>query len=45
MLENVKKYCEIGGVIGVEGKITTADDKIEIICEKCTFLSSKAPNE
>lgn len=45
MLEKIQNYCNIGGVIAVKGKITTTDNKIEVICEKCTFLSTKAPTE
>lgn len=45
ILEKVKNYCGIGGVIGIKGKITTTNDQIELICEKCTFLSTKAPTE
>ena len=40
MLEKIQNYCNIGGVIGARGKITTTDNKIELICEKCTFLST-----
>lgn len=39
ILENVKNYCDIGGVIGIKGKITATNNQIELICEKCTFLS------
>lgn len=45
MLEKIQNYCEIGGVIAIKGKITTANDQIELICEKCTFLSTTAPTE
>lgn len=45
ILEKVKNYCSIGGVIGIKGKITTTNDQIELICEKCTFLSTTAPTE
>ena len=45
MLENIQNYCNIGGVIAIKGKITTIDDQIELICEKCTFLSTTAPTE
>ena len=43
ILENIQNYSEIGGVIAVKGKITTSNKQIELNCEKCTFLSSKAP--
>lgn len=45
ILEKVKNYCNIGGVIGIRGRITTTNDQIELICEKCTFLSTTAPTE
>lgn len=45
LLEKVKNYCGIGGVIGSIGKITTTNDQIELTCEKCTFLSTTAPTE
>ena len=45
MLEKIQNYCNIGGVIGVRGKITTASDQIELTCEKCTFLSTTAPSK
>ena len=45
LLENIQNYCNIGGVVGIKGKITTVNDCIELACEKCTFLSSKAPTE
>lgn len=45
LLEKIQNYCNIGGVIGVRGKITTANDQIELTCEKCTFLSTTAPTE
>ena len=45
LLEKIQNYCNIGGVIGIKGRITTANDQIELTCEKCTFLSSEAPTE
>lgn len=45
LLEKIQNYCNIGGVIGVRGKITTVDTQIELTCEKCTFLSTTAPTE
>lgn len=44
-LENVKNYCDIGGVIAIKGRITTANDQIELTCEKCSFLSTTAPQK
>lgn len=45
LLEKIQNYCKIGGVVGVRGKIRVANDQIELTCEKCTFLSTTAPNE
>lgn len=39
--ERVVEYCEKGDLIGIKGRIQSRDDKIEIIAEKVTFLSSK----
>ena len=48
--ENTCEYCKKGDVIGVKGRIQTRvieDDKkvMEVVAEKVTFLSSKAPKE
>ena len=45
ILENVKNHCNIGGVIGIRGRIGVVNDQIELTCEKCTFLSTTAPTE
>ena len=45
ILEKIQNYCNIGGVIGIMGRITTVNDQIELTCEKCTFLSTTAPTE
>lgn len=37
--DNVKEYCKKGDVVGIRGRIQTADG-LEIIAEKVTFLSS-----
>lgn len=38
---SVNEYCEVDSIIGVKGKIQTIDNKMEIIAEKISFLSSK----
>ena len=43
--ENVKEYCKKGDLIGVRGKLQAREDKVEVIGEKVTFLSSKAKEE
>lgn len=35
------EYCKKGDLIGVKGRIQTREDKIELIAEKVTFLSTK----
>ena len=45
MLEKIQNYCNIGEVIGVRGRIRAVNNQIELTCEKCTFLSTTAPNE
>ena len=39
--ENVCEYCKKGDIVGVKGRIQTKEDKIEIVAEKVTFLSSR----
>lgn len=37
---NVKKYCRKGDLMGIKGRIETREDKIVVIAEKVSFLSS-----
>lgn len=48
--ENTSEYCTKGDIVGIKGRVQTKvvehedgkkENKIEIICEKITFLSSK----
>ena len=40
--DGIKKYCHIGDVVGVRGRIQTKDGKnMKILAEKVTFLSTK----
>lgn len=39
------EYCKKGDVIGVKGRLQTRDNKIEVVAERVTFLSSKKTNE
>ena len=43
--ENVKEYCKKGDLVGVRGRLQAREDKVEVIGEKVTFLSSKAKEE
>lgn len=40
MANNTAEYCHKGDIIGIKGRVVTEDDKINIIAEKATFLSS-----
>lgn len=39
--ENISEYCKKDDVIGIRGRIQVNDNKMQIIAEKVTFLSSK----
>lgn len=52
--ENTSEYCSKGDIVGIKGRIQTKvmeledgkkENKLEIICEKITFLSSKPKEE
>ncbi len=51
--ENTSQYCKKGDIVGIKGRIQTQvvekddkkENKLEIICEKITFLSSKPKEE
>lgn len=38
--ENTVNYCKKGDIVGVRGRIETKEDKIVIVAEKLSFLSS-----
>jgi len=38
------EYCKKGDLVGVKGRIQNIADKIEIIAERVTFLSSREAN-
>lgn len=40
MADNTAEYCRKGDIIGIKGRVVTEDDKINIVAEKATFLSS-----
>ena len=40
MANNTAEYCHKGDIIGIKGRVVTEDDKINIVAEKATFLSS-----
>lgn len=39
--ENTCEYCNKGDLVGVKGRIQTIGDKLEVIAERVTFLSSR----
>ena len=52
--ENTAEYCAKGDIVGVKGRIQSRsmeleegkkENRLEIICEKVTFLSSKSKEE
>ena len=50
---NTSEYCNKGDIVGIKGRVQTKvvenedkkENKLEIICEKITFLSSKPKEE
>lgn len=42
---NMKEYCHKGDIVGIKGRTETREDKVVIIAEKVTFLSSKKKDE
>lgn len=43
--ENTAEYCKKGDLIGVKGRIEINEDKIQVVAEKVTFLSTRKPEE
>ncbi len=39
--ENTSEYCNKGDIVGIKGRLQSKDNKMELIAEKVTFLSSK----
>lgn len=46
MSENVLKYCKTNDIIGIKGALRNVgiSDRIELVAEKVTFLSSSNPS-
>lgn len=42
---NTAEYCKKGDIVGVKGRLQSNENKIELVAEKVTFLSSKKENE
>lgn len=43
--ENAKEYCHKGDAIGVKGRLQVIDEKLYVIAEKITFLSTAKKEE
>lgn len=39
--ENVSTYCEKGDLVGVKGRLESGINKMSVVADKVTFLSSK----
>lgn len=39
--KNVSTYCEIGDLVGIKGRLESDINKMFVIAEKVTFLSSR----
>lgn len=38
---NVSTYCEVGDLVGIKGRLESGINKMQVIAEKVTFLSSR----
>ena len=45
IMSKAVEYCHKGDLIGIRGRLQMMDDKIQIIAEKITFLSSNKEKE
>ena len=43
--EQTTNYCKKGDLVGVKGRLQVREDKVEVVAEKVTFLSSRKENE
>jgi len=39
--ENVVNYCQKGDLVGIKGRLQEKDNKIVVVAEKVSFLSSR----
>lgn len=42
--ESCSEYCKKGDIVGVKGRLENRDNKLVVMCEKLTFLSSNHNN-
>lgn len=43
--ENTSEYCKKGDLLGIKGRLQSNENKLNVIAEKVTFLSSKKSDE
>lgn len=43
--ENTVEYCRKGDLVGIKGKLSCKDNKINITAERITFLATKSKND
>lgn len=39
--QNTTEYCKKGDIVGVKGRLESKDNKLVVVAEKITFLSSR----
>lgn len=39
--DNVSTYCEVGDLVGVRGRLESSINKMSVVADKVTFLSSR----
>lgn len=42
--QSASEYCRKGDIVGVKGRLESKDNKLVVMCEKLTFLSSNNSN-
>lgn len=43
--DNTANYCKKGDVIGIKGRLQIEEDKLMVVADRVTFLSSKKEDE
>lgn len=41
MAENIVEYCDEGDLIGIKGRLETQNEKLVVIADRMTFLSTR----
>lgn len=42
--QSASEYCRKGDIVGVKGRLESKDNRLVVVCEKLTFLSSNNSN-